>query len=894
MKGRIQHCYFLFFIFIKAMALLGLLGGICVKAYSNSEKGDARIELLEAAANNIQIKISVQHNYLDSGCPNSAASCYQATLYLKLATQMPKQWRILFSHLSPINKVQSENFTIRHINGDLHEIRPINNSAEQAYDPLKEYQISFFGFTPLVSESILFPNYLLVSNDSHARVIASTLSQQMPGQQIPKHQHVLPFTLNEQLKRGANDAVAIATATERLERFSSRSALSLNDKPPNSPRIIPNVKHSAWTHIRLDIKEGIALPDTIKQNASLYHAITQRLSNNGITLNDKGIKVQLVGKPKGSHEPDMKDANLQINHAQSEVYHLSITDNSIIVKFTDNAGLYYAFMSLAQLYSKDSQSLPIGTINDSPSLGFRGLHIDVSRNFRSKAFILQTIDQMSYFKLNKLHLHLADDEGWRLQIMSLPELTEIGGYRCFDERETQCLLPQLAGGDGVSQDTVQNSGFYTVDDYQAILKYAHARQVEIIPSFDMPGHSRAAIVSMRARYYRLMQENKPEQATQFLLTEFEDQSRYRSIQHYNDNTLNPCLPSTYRFIEEVLNNLIAIHHTAGVPLKRYHLGADETAGAWQNSPACARFIAKHKNMSEVSELGPYFIERVTNIVSNLGITPAAWSDGLSSTNPHNLPSNIQANAWETLYSGGHSKAHEKLNRGWQVVLSTPDVLYFDFPYEADPIEPGYYWGSRYTDTYQVFQFMPFNLPAHAELWSDNFERPYSANAKVTKKRDITGIQGQLWGETVRTDAQANYMLYPRLLALAERAWHTPTWAEKYQGDKDYSVNTNQIDKDQKTAIASDWKAFTQLLTTKTLAQLVRDGVIPRVPLPGANMQNNTLIMQSAFTGLILEYRLEDSDWQRYDKPVPVDHAHGIEIRARIGSTNISSRIQKLQ
>lgn len=894
MKGLIQHYNLLFSIFIKTLLLLGLFLCIDASAYSNSDDRAANNKLLEDAANSIQIKIRVQHNFTHSGCPNNASSCYQATLFLTLAPIMPKDWRILFSHLSPIQDAQSEYFSLQHLNGDLHEIKPINFTSEQALKVSQEYQISFYGFTPLVSESVLFPNYLLVSKDSQARVITSTLSKQLPEQQIPRHQHVLPFTSSEQLMRGANDQVTIANATERFERFSARNSLLQDEKTSFANRIIPKVKASTWANKRLDIKDGIALPATIKQNTDLYQAITQRLASNGITLNDKGIKVHLNAMPKANYSLDIEGDSIQAKHAKREVYRLSIGPKAIMVNFTDNAGLYYAFMSLAQLYSSETHSLPIGTINDAPSLGFRGLHIDVSRNFRSKAFILQTIDQMSYYKLNKLHLHLADDEGWRLQIESLPELTEIGGFRCFDEQETQCLLPQLAGGDGLSKSTVKNSGFYGVDDYQAILKYAHARQIEIIPSFDMPGHSRAAIISMRARYQRLMQENKPLQANTFLLTEFEDKSQYRSIQHYNDNTLNPCLPSTYRFIEEVLEKLIDMHNTAGVPLKRYHLGADETAGAWHGSPACTEYIAKHPDINEVSELGPYFIERVTHLVSDLGIIPAAWSDGLSSTNPQNLPSRVQANAWETLYSGGHNSAHEKLNKGWEVVLSTPDVLYFDFPYEADPLEPGYYWGSRFTDTYQVFQFMPFNLPAHAELWTDNFGRPYSANAEVTKKQNIIGLQGQLWGETVRTDAEANYMLYPRLLALAERAWHTPTWAEKYQSDKDYSINTNEINNSQKAAIATDWKAFTQLLTTKALGQLVRDGVVPRVPLPGANIQNNILIMQSAFTGLELEYRLADGYWLLYEKPTVVGQQSNIEIRARISNTNISSRIQKLK
>ncbi|MFB1035115.1 MAG: family 20 glycosylhydrolase, partial [Sinobacterium sp.] len=130
----------------------------------------------------------------------------------------------------------------------------------------------------------------------------------------------------------------------------------------------------------------------------------------------------------------------------------------------------------------------------------------------------------------------------------------------------------------------------------------------------MPGHSRAAIVSMNARYNRLMKEEKPDEAKQYFLTELEDKSQYRSIQHYNDNTLNPCLPATYTFVGEVLTQLIDMHKSAGVPLMRYHIGADETAGAWVDSPACATLIAKNDTLTKAEQLGSYFVEKVANNV----------------------------------------------------------------------------------------------------------------------------------------------------------------------------------------------------------------------------------------------------------------------------------------
>jgi hexosaminidase len=789
---------------------------------------------------------------------------------LTLPDNMPDDWRIVFSHLSPISHATSNEFTLQHMNGDMHQISPHTTDiqANTAYD------ITFYGTTPLVSESVLFPNYLLVAGDGETSIITSTIEQLAQGDQLPRPKHVLPFTLPQQMLRNAEDQVPIATTKERFARFSPRTT----DNPVNSSsRIIPKLHTTNWTGNRVKLAKGIQLPHM--PTASFAFAVTERFNANALSISPQGLTIKAL-----AHK-----------NLSPQSYLLFITQDSIKIEYGDSAGFYYAMMSIAQLYDQNTNSLPLGSAKDQPSMAFRGLHIDVSRNFRSKDFILQTLDQMSYYKLNKLHLHLADDEGWRLQIRSLPELTEVGAFRCFDESEQRCLMPQLAGGDGKLAATTQNSGYYSVSDYIEILQYADARQIEVIPSLDMPGHSRAAIVSMNARYQRLMMEKKPVQAQEYFLTELRDESEYSSIQHYKDNTLNPCLPATYRFVGTVLEQLIHMHKSAEVPLQRYHIGADETAGAWQGSPACAALIAKNDTLTEAAQLGAYFIEKVANDVSEMGIVPAAWSDGISHAKAENLPEKLQSNGWDTLYHQGHTKVHEMINKGWQVVLSTPDVLYFDFPYEADPIEPGYYWGSRFTDSYQVFQFMPNNLAVHAEIWKDNLGKNYQAKASIDiqDNQQILGIQAQLWSESVRSNAQANYMLFPRLLAVAERAWHSAKWSEPYQKAVSYSANTRHFDTTQKNAMMADWLSFTEVLSNKAMAQLVKDGIEPRVPLPGAIITAGMLHMHSAFSGLQLEYQIDGQSWQLYENPVKLQSQSDIRLRAKIPNTQVTSREQSL-
>lgn len=187
------------------------------------------------------------------------------------------------------------------------------------------------------------------------------------------------------------------------------------------------------------------------------------------------------------------------------------------------------------------------------------------------------------------------------EIDGLPELTDIGSKRCHDLEENTCLLPQL--GSGPFADVPVN-GFYSKQDYIDIVKYADARQIQVIPSMDMPGHSRAAIKSMEARYRKLVAEGKAEEAKTYLLSDAADTTVYSSVQYYNDNTLNVCMESTYQFVDKVIDEIVKLHQAAGQPLTRYHIGADETAGAWKQSPACLDFVTNNdKGVKSIDDLG---------------------------------------------------------------------------------------------------------------------------------------------------------------------------------------------------------------------------------------------------------------------------------------------------
>lgn len=823
-------------------------------------------EQLNRVANTLKVRYQVYDNIDQTICDKSLAQikCYQAELQLTFSEPMPAfEWQMYFSQVTPIKWEGSDDFDIQHINGDLHKLISVNNIQSE-----KTYRIPVKAMFSSVSKSDVMPNYFITAKGLNPAIIASTIEQHDEISGLSYLPHAGTFEKPQQNRRSDNDAVPIATPEvefERNKKINSQAELK------EVARIIPKAKSSVYSGNWVSAALGLALPQA---NNTSEEVAFDWLVQSGIPNNSAGLAVNIALDPQ-----QLIDA---------EGYQLSITEEAIVVSSSSEAGIFYGLMSLAQLYDKKHARFPVSKINDGPEFGFRGVHIDVARNFHSKAFILSLIEQMAAFKLNKLHLHMADDEGWRLEIEGLPELTDIGAFRCFDLTEQTCLLPQLGSGPERSNSV---NGYFTKQDYIQIVKYADLRNIEIIPSMDMPGHSRAAVKSMLARYQRLMKDGQIEEANKYLLTDLQNESRYSSIQHYNDNTINPCMDSTYTFIGKVLGEIATYHDQAKVPLKRYHIGADETAGAWHRSPICQAFIKNNlQGVDSVEDLGPYFISRIAKMLDNKGIVAGAWSDGVKALLDDKDIPKMQVNVWETLYGHGHNEAHKFTNAEWQSILSIPDVLYFDFPYAAHASEPGYYWASRAIDSYKLFQFMPQNLPAHAQLWLDNYGAPYMATDSVplAENTKITGIQAQLWSETVRSDNRAEFMLYPRLFAFSERAWHNPNWVPPYQQGVNYKYSGNEFNK---AAVSNDWQNYASHLVKRVLPALEKRKVFFRIPPPGAKRIKNMLHANSLFPGLTIYYRQLHGGWKLYTQPVSVTGP--IELASGLDGFTRRSRIVKL-
>lgn len=830
-----------------------------------AQADEASQAALDRLAESIGYRLTVVDNR--PACPAGIDGCFLSTITLTLPETLPaalpvKGFSLYFSFVTPLPKVESDIFDHRLINGDVQQL-VLKPGARLR--PGATHQIKLWGIGSNFSKAFAMPNAYLVADGVKPRTIAATRPVIDPDTGLDIVTFAAPMTDEARLVAKSDaDKTRWLTAERAFERQAERQATRATGLV-----ILPKpAKATVGKGKPVDLRGGVTLTLEGAGRDAVAPALAA-LARAGVAEGGKVPLTILTGAPS----------------LAPEGYTLDVAASGIVIIARDAAGANHALRSLAQQAAFDRGQVRPLRVEDAPRFGFRGLHVDIGRNFHSRDELLKLVEAMAAYKLNKLHLHLADDEGWRVEIPALPELAEIGGKRCHDLSEQTCLLPQLgAGPDG----TGGANGYLSVADYVAIVRAAAARQIEVIPSIDMPGHSRAAVKAMEARHARLTAQGKKAEAEQYRLSDPADTTEYRSVQHYSDNTLNVCLPSTYRFVDTVVDALADMHRQAGAPLKTFHLGADETAGAWVKSPACAAMIAE--NGGDAGKLTPRFIERVAQNLAAKGLRTAGWSDGMGHTEAANMPKQVQTNIWTVLHSGAVREAHDQMNRGWDAVLSIPDLGYFDMPYAPHPDEGGYNWASRAVDEYQVFGFMPDNLPANAATIRNILaqEKPIEDAPVLQPGRRIAGVQGQLWSETIRTDMRVDYMLFPRLLALAERGWSPANWAPAYQAGATYQWNDPRIDRAKLTA---GWQDFAGRVAAQ-FPQLESIGIAYRVAPPGARITGGKLEANSVFPGTAIEYRIGDGGWTRYAGPVAVEGA--VELRSRSADGKRASRTVRVE
>lgn len=400
------------------------------------------------------------------------------------------------------------------------------------------------------------------------------------------------------------------------------------------------------------------------------------------------------------------------------------------------------------------QPLPDAEFVYDPDFQWRGMMIDISRNFQTLETLEDILHLMADNGLNHLHFHPVDDEAWRIELPSLPELTAVGGRRGWGTDEHDHLY-QIFTGDG-NPDNLNNSsnGYLTRDQFIHLLRTANDLGITVITEIESPGHARAARLAMERRAangdpsYRLVHDG--------------DTSRYTSAQSFHDNVMNPALESTYKFMETVFDDIIDIYREAGAPLEGIHIGGDEVAkGAWNGSDVARKFMADN-NITDQHQLHAYFVRRVAKILADRNIPVYGWQEiALGHGDEYNTeiaPLTGGVDCWSTIVKKGDTPVPVRsVMNGYPTLLSNVEHLYFDLSYSAHPEEPGLNWGGH------VNEFTAF------DTYADQIcPIPDGAKGKVI------GLNAHCFSETLRNPDQLFMYLTPKIFGLAERAAHTDT------------------------------------------------------------------------------------------------------------------------
>lgn len=417
----------------------------------------------------------------------------------------------------------------------------------------------------------------------------------------------------------------------------------------------------------------------------------------------------------------------------AEGYHLTVGLKQVTIRANKAAGLFYGVQTLMQLLPKEIESktevkgikwtMPCVDITDYPRLGWRGLMFDVARHFFTKQEVKQYIDAMVRYKYNILHLHLADDEGWRIEIKGLPKLTEIGAWRVNRTGTFGDFIPPKP------EEPRNYGGFYTQEDIKELVQYAKERFVNIMPEIDVPGHSLAAIAAYPELSCTPDAVNYKVRSGEKIM----DWSRGAPPLGLVDNTLCPANEKVYVFLDTVFTQIAKLF-----PFEYIHVGGDEVARNFWEKNDQIKDLMKREGLKTIPEVQAYFEKRVEQIIMAKGKKFMAWDEVLEG----GVSQNAAVMSWRDMKHGT-----EAAKAGHEVVMSPTQYAYIDYM-QADVItEPKVYASLRLSKSYE---FDPV---------------PEGVNPIYIK-----GGQANLWTEQVYNIRQAEYMTWPRGFAIAESVW----------------------------------------------------------------------------------------------------------------------------
>lgn len=410
---------------------------------------------------------------------------------------------------------------------------------------------------------------------------------------------------------------------------------------------------------------------------------------------------------------------------QKEGYRLTITQSQVTITGHDDAGVFYGLQSLLQLMQKDTAgkvTVQGSIINDYPRFGYRGMHLDVGRNLFPVKSIKKWIDMLALYKVNTFHWHLTDDQGWRIEIKKYPKLQTIAAYRSATIIGHKRLDPHRF-------DNKPYGGYYTQEEVKEIVRYATERHITVIPEIEMPGHAQAAL----AAYPELGCTGGP----------------YQTATYWGvfDDVYCAGKEETFQFLEHVLDEVLALF-----PSHYIHIGGDECPKTqWKICPHCQARM-KAEKLSDEHQLQSYFIQRIEQYLNGKGREIIGWDEILEG----GLAPGATVMSWRGL-EGGIAAARMHHN----VIMTPEKYVYLDYYqslYEAEQIAAG-----GYTPLERVYGYEPVPEELSPE------EAAY-----------IKGVQANVWSEYINTPAKAEYMMFPRVFALAEIAW-SPKSGRTYPG-----------------------------------------------------------------------------------------------------------------
>jgi len=482
--------------------------------------------------------------------------------------------------------------------------------------------------------------------------------------------------------------------------------------------IIPiPVSHTSTNDVFVfDDKVSLNLKTNDNHTKQYVNQFRNFLSELGITLStksiDKSIQISLYRKP----DPELGD----------EGYLLDVTKNNINLKANKAAGIFNGLQTLKQLIpltnQDDSIKITGCSIKDYPRFKWRGLMLDVSRHFFTVEEVKAFLDKMSQYKFNTFHWHLTDDQGWRVEIKSLPKLTEVGAWR---------VKRQVFGGNAPQpNEKATDGGFYTQEQIKDIVNYATNRNITIVPEIDMPGHSMAAL----AAYPELSTKKEPKYVSPGdKFSEWYGNGKFKML---IENTLNPTDEKVYEFVDKVYTEIAELF-----PGKYIHMGGDEAYhGYWDEDASVQKFMKKN-NIKDSHELQSYFVKRVEKIISSKGKKMIGWDEILEG----GLAEGAAVMSWRGMKGG-----IEAAKMGHEVVMSPTTYAYLDYM-QGDVIVENKIYASLSLEKSYKFELIPEGVDS----------------------KYILGGQGNLWTEHIPTLPFAFYMTYPRAFALSEALW-SPT------------------------------------------------------------------------------------------------------------------------